>query len=325
MALHSVYQKRKTDAFAEKQTVNSYFPCRSRRFKEKTVLLAVLLLLSAFSLFTRTSDATEPVALNDSEMAAVTGQSGLTLLAKGVANISASVVGISDKNGHTIEFRNFTIDDGIGGYFSFDTPWIITDTSMSLDPTTIDVYTNAAGQPLVYWRDTMNVMPRWYSVGDLVFCDQSLGSLNIDAVSEGPTLMRFGGHSNHTAGIDFDISKQTNTQAFRFTYNTTPEALTFSGIHVVGSATGANDNPADPSTWSFTGTNNVFRIGNIDAGNPATMDVGTDPATGTSAVYLNLPMEGSIRVENVNFGGNNFGPIAIDGIKVHRLSLQIKP
>jgi hypothetical protein len=36
-------------------------------------------------------------------------------------------------------------------------------------------------------------------------------------------------------------------------------------------------------------------------------------------------MQGTLRVEDVNFGGNDFGPIAIDGIQVHRLVVKISP
>jgi hypothetical protein len=34
-------------------------------------------------------------------------------------------------------------------------------------------------------------------------------------------------------------------------------------------------------------------------------------------------MQGTLRVEDVTFGGNSFGPIAIDGINVHHLLLKI--
>ncbi len=32
-----------------------------------------------------------------------------------------------------------------------------------------------------------------------------------------------------------------------------------------------------------------------------------------------------LRVAEVNFGGNNFGPIAIDGIQFHRLDIKLTP
>ena len=36
-------------------------------------------------------------------------------------------------------------------------------------------------------------------------------------------------------------------------------------------------------------------------------------------------MSGTIRVADVNFGGQDFGPIADDGIQVHRLNVKISP
>jgi hypothetical protein len=42
-------------------------------------------------------------------------------------------------------------------------------------------------------------------------------------------------------------------------------------------------------------------------------------------MQLKLPMEGSLRVEDVKFGGSDFGPLALDGIEVHRLAIQINP
>jgi len=141
-------------------------------------------------------------------------------------------------------------------------------------------------------------------------------------------MLRFGAHANGTSGVDFDYSTIVYAQAFRYTYTTTPVlpdttgTLALTGIHLMGAATGTADDPSNPATWKFTGTNNVFRIGNIDTGNPATIDVSTDTG-GTTSLNLNLPMQGSLRVENVNFGGNDFGPIAIDGINVHHLYVKI--
>ena len=42
-------------------------------------------------------------------------------------------------------------------------------------------------------------------------------------------------------------------------------------------------------------------------------------------ISLNLPMSGTIRVADVNFSGQGFGPVAIDNIQVHRLNLKISP
>ena len=152
---------------------------------------------------------------------------------------------------------------------------------------------------------------------------QSLGSINLDALRQGPSVYRLWAHA--ASGISFDYTTAISASALTYTYNTAPTALSLTGIHIVGSATGGSDDPANPATWVFGGTSNFFKIGTIgDASNtPATVDVGTE-GTETS-ISLNLPMAGTVRVENVTFGGQSFGPIAIDGIQVHRLNVKISP
>jgi hypothetical protein len=292
------------------------------------------------------------------------------------------------------------------------------------DPGYIPTTTN---QTLVVSQDSTHVSPRWYSVGywtddptpvlvgGIVFCNDyplcsanySLGTLNLDALSVGPSLQRWGAHADGTMGIDFDYSTTLYAQALRYTYNNTLQALALSGIHLAGSTTGSPEDPqftilptnfstyyagdpikslytwpanrvqilSDPKVldgtiagpsftslvtnfltyyagdpikslytwpanraqilsdskvldgtiagadpWVFSGN---LKIGNIGTGNPAKIDVGTDAGTGTPTLYLNLPMQGTLGVENVTFGGNNFGPIAIDGINVHHLNVKI--
>ncbi len=309
------------------------------------VFVTVILFLLAALLAARTSGAAGPVDLTDAELAGVTGQAGISIMAIGSERITASIMKFSDTDStphHWLEFRDFAVDDGNGGYFRFDTPLSFSADPLAVtaDPITFDVGTNAAGQTLVAYRETSHVSPRWYHVEDFVFCDQSLGSLHLDALSMGPSLQRYGAHADGTSGIDFDYRTRAFAQALRYTYNTLPETLTLTGIHLAGAANGAGDDPANPATWAFTGADNVFRIGStntgtstwattpggdIDAGNnPAKIDVGTDTATGVTSLVLSLPMQGSLRVENVTFGGNNFGPIAIDGIRVHRLSIELR-
>ena len=262
--------------------------------------------------------------LSDKQLSGITGQAGVSINMDGSATVSYDLIKFSDTETtpNWIQFQNVTVDNGAGGGFSFATYWN-SDTE-ELDPNTLDVATTSSGQTLVVAKDTSHINPRWYGVGSFIFCDQPLGSLYLDALSVGPSLQRYGAHADGTSGIDFDFTTRAYAQAFRYIYNTTPENLTFSGIHLVGAATGAFDNPADPTTWEFTGSGNVFRIGDIDNANPAKIDVSTDTTTGGTSLVLNVPMQGSLRVENVVFGGNSFGPIAIDGINVHRMTLQIR-
>ena len=290
-------------------------------FKGLKLITLLLLIISSLPA-ALPAQASEPKSLTDAQLAGVTGQSGITIYTDGTARITASVLKISDTDSSPVkwlELKNVVVDDGIGGYFSFATPLDYLSTTVVDEPVTLDVGAHATtGQTLVALRDSTHVSPRWYSVGEVVFCDQSLGSLNLDALSLGPTVYRMGAHIDGTSGVDFDYTLSAYAKAFRYTYNASSEALRLSGIRLAGSASGAAE---DPSTWSFSG---VFRIGDIDGGNPAKIDVGTDTSTGETSLVLSLPMQGSLRVENVTFGDKNFGPIAIDGITVHRMSVSIR-
>ena len=147
---------------------------------------------------------------------------------------------------------------------------------------------------------------------------QSLGSIKLAALRQGPSLLNYWAHAGQ--GISFEYRTAISADALTYTYNTTPTTLSLTGINIAGSATGA---PETPSSWAFSGD---FKIGSIgDAGNtPATIDVATDGSNKTS-LFLSLPMSGTLRVADVNIGGQGFGPIAIDGIQVHSLNVKITP
>ena len=65
--------------------------------------------------------------------------------------------------------------------------------------------------------------------------------------------------------------------------------------------------------------------------NPATFDVATLGACPDSseahhtAAILNVPIQGSIRFEQAEFGGIDFGPGAIDDIHAHRFEVLLIP
>ena len=150
--------------------------------------------------------------------------------------------------------------------------------------------------------------------------NQDLGSLDINHITEGPSRWRIGAHSGGSCGIDFDYITKVDINHVIYTYNTAPATLDIGGIHLAQSATGA---PNNPGAWAFSGS---FGIGDLGASTPtpATIDVGTD-ASGNPSMQMNLPMTGTIRVEDVTFGGTDFGPSAIDGITVHHLNVQMVP
>jgi hypothetical protein len=98
-------------------------------------------------------------------------------------------------------------------------------------------------------------------------------------------------------------------------------------INLAGQATGA---PEDPSTWEFSGP---FRVGDIIGGridfdddpanqaypNPATFDVATDTSTNTTAAYINVPLQGTIRMGG-RYGGTRLRAHRHRRITAHYLS-----
>lgn len=273
--------------------------------------------------------------LSEGELSLVIAGAGVSVEISGsTARIMADSFYVWDTTDHNlttpeiefnkIEFNDIVIDDG-GGGFSFDTP--------AGNPLSIDVGADASGGtiirisggeaahlfipffgipvPCVASLFSSGSEPRYYSAGGIVFCDQDIGGLYMDSVAWRDEIVNIGAHG----GVDFDYAGRLDIGEFRYAYNTLPASLAASGIHLAGSAAGA---PDSPSAWEFTGP---FKVGDI-SNNPATIDVGTDSSDRTS-LLLSLPMQGCLRVENVNFDGTDFGPCAIDGIVVHRLQVQI--
>lgn len=256
----------------------------------------------------------EPIS--DDELSQVTAQAGITVFMNGATTFHADAISFSDtrETPNWIEFKDVTIDDGNGGGYLFDTPMD--------SPITFDVSTNALGRTLASMSFSQYTKPRYYSIGDLVFCNQSLGRLDIDGVSFSPFNTRVSSHTEAgSSGVEFDFMTSMNIDKFQYTYNTSPtsNSLTVTGIHLAGSATG---DPEDPTTWNFSGK---FKVGDLDANKPASFDVATLNASGKTVTALNIPMEGTFRIEDITLGGKSFGPCAIDGINVHRLNVIMAP
>lgn len=270
----------------------------------------ILLLLFIFMiLFLSVSSQAEMKSMDEDELSQVTAQAGVTAYMDTRVSYSADNIKYSDSNTTSpnwIEFQGFSIDDGNGNPFAI--------TVRPEDPIVIDVATDTSGRSYVDLNLSQYYeQPRYYHIDSLVFCGQRLGRLDIEGVSQSSYHLRMGNHSNGSSGFDFDYSTKLDIDRINFTYNNNNESLIFDGIHFSKTASG---NPEDPSSWSHNGD---FKIGNLED-NPATFDVATTD-TGETGIFMNLPMEGSIRVNDVSLGGTSFGPVAIDGINVHRMSV----
>jgi hypothetical protein len=317
-------------------------PCffyRHHRLNSLAAFVLGFLFLLVALLSAAPSRAAGLVNLKDAELANVTGQAGISIGLDLSMNYSLPVLKFSDTSAvpNWLEFKNFTISDGSGG------PFVVTTyqggTLAGSDPVTVDVGTNSSGHTLISYYDSSQVSPRWYSAelwfGDAAGPETFLGNLHLDGLSQGPSLAHVGAHADGTGGgLDFDYKTSLSAQALRYTYNSALETLALSGIHLAGAGSAITYNmngfPLDPSKWTlndptaWTYTGN-FKIGDIGAGHPAKVDVVTDTTSGITSIYQSLPMQGTLRVANVNFGGNDFGPIAIDGINVQRLTVKMTP
>ena len=208
----------------------------------------------------------------------------------------------------SIELKNIVWDNGSGGGYSVATP--------AGDPVTFDIGTYANGHTYVNIHDSTNVAPRTFA-SDLVFCGQPLGSLKVSNIVRTENNVMIGAHADGGMGVDFQYWEKIDIGSAQFT--APANTLTFTGIHLSATASG---NPEDnPTTWTYSGP---FKIGDIVGGNPAQIDIGTD-ASGVTSIRFELPMAGSVRVQDVNFGGTDFGALALDGLNVHHLAIQFHP
>jgi hypothetical protein len=165
-------------------------------------------------------------------------------------------------------------------------------------------------------------------VDDIELNNTHMGDMLVDNLTLSSLHLNIGPHVS--TGVDFELGLRMKTDAVTYNYNSTG-SLTFSGIYFANSFSGA---PEDPSSWTVNPPNltttDQFRVGDLANSKPATIDFILDPTTDTTSprfesgfIALNLPMNGSIRVENINFGGNDFGSLAIDGLKVEKLYIEI--
>lgn len=172
------------------------------------------------------------------------------------------------------------------------------------------------------------------TIGGIDFCGTAIGSLSVQDMTLSNLHLAMGPHAGSN-GIDFELEQRLTIGELSYGYNST-DSLTFTGITLAQSFTGGLQ---APNSWAPTG---AFTIGDVAGGNPATIDIVADnqtawnftdangvaysvdnPRYNTAYLGLNLPMSGSVRVENISFGGNNMGLLAIDNLNAQKLYIEI--
>jgi hypothetical protein len=256
--------------------------------------------------------------MDDAAMDQVVAEAGISIefTTLGYRAVTENLRLTDTDTGNALELKDLMIHDGNGNPFTLRTAG---------EAITIDVL--GAGDPANPAQGSATVsieMPlleqrKSVTVGRIVFCGQELGRLDIGNISMPQSHWYLSGHG----GLDMEFGLKYKVDHLDYMYNEAPVPghLDFNGIHLAEDFTAnPTDDPADPSTWNPAGT---FRIGDMLGGQPATLDVDGQGAGGPGYLSLNLPVQGSIRVENIHFGSSQFGPCAIDGIRVHRLTVQL--
>lgn len=156
------------------------------------------------------------------------------------------------------------------------------------------------------------------TVDSIDWCGTAIGGLTLNDLVLSSFHLYAGAHGE--TGIDFELGKRIRVESLIWQYgdNLNPDsaddddlALRLSGICFAESFDAGNN-------FAPTGE---FKIGDLASGKPATFDVGSDGNRGYIAV--NLPMQGSFRIDNVTLGGTDFGALTVDNFEVEVMRIEI--
>lgn len=252
-------------------------------------------------------------ALDAAALAQVSAGDGVSILISGTdLDLTIGSLRILDPapGGGGLELRSIRLDGGPGVPFSIDT-----DPS---HPITLDVATEATTGRSFAAVTFSREEPYSLRAGQFLVAGVDLGSLDLENLWHRNVGIALAGHGDGTTGADAGIAIEASLGEARLTYNTAGEALRFTGVHLAESAAGA---PESPASWTFAGP---LRIGTLLT-NPATLDVSGGTADGSVKpfLFLNLPVSGTVRVENVALGAQSFGPVVLDGLTMHTFRLLL--
>jgi hypothetical protein len=293
-------------------------------------ILKILCTLSTLALANPTF--AELRQLNDDTLETINAQAGISLA---VSDLSVyhhlDRLYYAGTDGGYLSLENITVHDGGNAPAKIDIGVADADGDGLIEPLTLDAFTvsDAAspidGQSLVRLAAPDWLQEKAYHIESVRIAGYEtglaydLGSLDIGPVHLPGFELYVGGHSD---GIDFQLGAGLQIDQLRLTTNTAGDALEATGIRFAESFSGA---PEDPASWAGQGN---FTVGDLFSGAPATFDVGgvtLDDGSQAAVVALALPMTGSLRMENINLNGSDFGPVAIDGIQVHALEVVFVP
>lgn len=296
--------------------------------------------------------------LNNAEMDEVTGQSGIVIAVKDVQifqnieqyryNASDSgYIGLLNLQSDVMKYNFNTadmstgvmfMDAGVNSVASLD-DWDEDTTPDSVNKGMIGMAAPNWDQEVSYLSDGL-----LFSDGDSAY---NLGSLWLGQIRQPSWSYFLAPHG--ASGVDMEYNSEIHIDSLAYFYGKdsadNPLYLAFENIHI-GQSFGfgdPGDDPADPDSWTSDigefqvgdmfgdidntdGKHQHARPAQLDAGvcdfDFADFDFGGDPL---GAFRLRVPLEGSIRFEDAEFGGTDFGPGAIDGINAYRFDVYLIP
>ena len=160
----------------------------------------------------------------------------------------------------------------------------------------------------------------------LVLDDHDLGSLHLADLSPEAFAVYtapLGDNSDYSgeSGVAFQYETRTKMEEFRWQYNESGN----DGVFSLGNAYAARefDDAGNPK--------GLFAVGSMDPRNenggefePATFRAHQDDQ-GRPFMRMNMPMEGSIRIEEVEMGGHEIGPVRLEDMEIHHLEVDFIP
>jgi hypothetical protein len=172
--------------------------------------------------------------------------------------------------------------------------------------------------------------------------ESHLGDFSISNQKVLASQFKFFSPTDETCGIRMLAETQTTIDTINFSCQDQSNDLVISGIMTGGTFTGVplpDDNlgtePIDTTSWAFG--EDMFQLGiphyeNDPVGSenhenttlPFSLDATDTPRDGITTPYLliNAPMQGSVRISNISSKGFDFGPIAIDGIRLYKSIIE---
>ncbi|GAB6161622.1 hypothetical protein JCM12298_07810 [Desulfothermus naphthae] len=267
------------------------------------------------------------IKLNEKQLSEIKATSGISIELNNIELYHEfQEISFHDSDGGTTEFNKISlqdvvIGDGNGWGYYVDT----------LYPIELDI--------VKFYRESLVLLDYDYalkikapminsnqitSIENINFCGQDIGRLDL-----GPKLKNSFEFwlvppdcitpLTSDAGIYFKLWTFSQNGGLKYFYNNMGDNFQIGNLYIAQSINGT---PEYPSSWVPQGKFFVGKEGGAD-GDFARINITN--SNHNVIMDMDFPMSGSIRISNVHAGDFNFGPIAIDSIQVHRMSVRFIP